>query len=98
MFKALDKISEILGWLQIVISPFLFGIAIGAFIYFQNQSLTTLIIGISISLVGLIVGILYANKIYKTKGTLWFVSRVSASPELDNLEKINKKSDKSGSH
>jgi hypothetical protein len=45
-------------------------------------------------LVGIISGILYANKIWKTKGTVWFMSRVNASPELDNqFEKKNMKNE-----
>lgn len=93
-FKKFETITEILGWLQIVLSPTLFCAAIGAWIYFSNQNLTRLIIAICISLLGLIIGILYANKIWKTKGTVWFISRVNASPELDNLDNSTKEKDK----
>ena len=83
-FKVFENITEVIGWLQIVASPTLICCGIGAFIYFRNPSLINLIIAICICLVGVVGGILYANKIWKTKGTVWFISRVNASPELDN--------------
>ena len=83
----------IIAWLQIVASPTLFALIISCIIYFSNPTQTNLIIGIAILLLGLIAGIVYANKIWKTKGTLWFVSQISATPDIDkmNEEKINKK-------
>ena len=90
MNKVFEYIMEIIGWLQIVASPLLIGSGIGAFIYLRNPTLTNLIIGIAISMLGLIVGIIWATKIWKTKGTMWFVSQVSATPELDNLIEAEK--------
>ena len=69
----------IIAWLQIVASPTLFALIISAIIYFKNPTQTNLIIAIAIIFLGLIVGILYANKIWKTKGTMWFVSQISAT-------------------
>jgi hypothetical protein len=60
----------IIAWLQIVASPTLFALIISCIIYFRNPTQTNLIIGIAILLLGLIVGIIYANKIWKTKGNL----------------------------
>ena len=85
MHKVFEYIMEIIGWLQIVASPLLIGLGIGAFIYFSNPTLTNLIIAIFISILGLIVGIIWATKIWKTKGTMWFVSQVIATPDLDNF-------------
>ena len=84
-FKIFENITEVIGWLQIVASPALICSGISAFIYFRNPTLNNLIIAICICILGVIGGILYANKIWKTKGTVWFMSRVNASPELDNL-------------
>nr|WP_294936488.1 hypothetical protein [uncultured Flavobacterium sp.] len=86
---------EIIGWLQIVASPLLFGTFIGAFIYFRNPSATNLIIALLLILTGLIVGILYATKIWKTKGTMSFLSNVSATPDFDEKEPQNKSAKKS---
>ena len=97
MHRVFEFIMEIIGWLQIVASPFLIGLGIGAFIYFPNPTLTNLIIGIVISIIGLIAGIIWATKIWKTKGTMWFVSQVSATPDLDNLIDLEKETEQ-GSH
>lgn len=78
---------EIIGWLQIVASPLLIGLGIGAFIYFPNPNLTRLVIAIIVCVLGLVIGIVWANRIWKTKGTMWFVSQVNATPDLDNLNR-----------
>jgi Cu/Ag efflux pump CusA len=81
-----EKITELIGWLQIVISPTLFCVLIGLWVYFTNPTTTRLIVGCCIAAAGLVIGIIYANHILKTRGTVNFISRVSASPELDNLD------------
>ncbi|WP_298156058.1 hypothetical protein [Flavobacterium sp.] len=92
MSEIFEKITEIIGWLQIVASPLLLCSAIGAIIYFTNPTFERLLLAIFIAIIGLIIGIRFANKMWKTKGTIWFVSRISASPELDkNEEKSNSK-------
>lgn len=85
-----ELITESIGWLQIVASPFLTGIIIGALIYFPNPSSTTLTLGIIVVILGLVLGIMWANKALKGKGTIWFMSRVMATPELDNPDAQNK--------
>ncbi len=67
MSKFFEKTMGIIAWLQIVASPTLFAIILSAIIYFQNPTDGNLIIGIIIIVFGLTVGILYANKIWKTK-------------------------------
>lgn len=91
MQKTFEYITETIGWLQIVASPLLIGLGIGAFIYFQDPTLLRLIIGIIISIIGLIFGIIWANKVWRTKGTVWFMSQISATPDLDNLNTNQKK-------
>ncbi len=87
MFKFLKFITEAIGWLQIVASPFLIGLGIGAVIYFSKPDTTRLILGISIATLGLIVGIIIATRIWKKKGTVNFMSRITATPELDETQK-----------
>lgn len=96
IFKFFEKITEIIVWIQIVASPTLICFAIGAIIYFMNPGDTNLIIAICLILLGLVGGIVYANRIWKTKGTVWFISRVSASPELDN-ENVDKQKEERAS-
>jgi F0F1-type ATP synthase assembly protein I len=83
MFKIFEKITELIGWLQIAISPTLLGFGIGCIVYYNFQNSTGLILGIVISIIGLICGIVLATNKFKTTGTVQFLSRVSAAPELD---------------
>ena len=81
-----DYLFEIIGWVQIVASLLLFGLVIGAVIYFSNSGTLSLIIGISVATLGLITGIKVATSAWKKKGTMHLVSRFMATPELDNLD------------
>ena len=81
-----EIMTEIFGWLQIVLFPFFIASVIGFFVYTSNPNITRFILGIFIAFIGLIAGIIWATRIWKKKGTINFISRVSASPELDNLD------------
>ena len=87
MHKIFETITEVVGWIQIVLSPTLLGIAFGFGIYYNFPNRTGMIIGILIIVIGLIIGIVLATKKFKTTGTIHFLSRISATPELGNLEK-----------
>ncbi|MES1181559.1 MAG: hypothetical protein ABUL44_02065 [Flavobacterium sp.] len=87
MRRAFELFTEIVGWLQIVAGPLFAGIIIGALVYNSNRNITGLIIGISIALLGLVLGIIWATKIWRKKGTVRFLSRIMATPELDKEEK-----------
>ena len=90
MHKTFEIITEIVGWIQIVLSPTLIGIAFGLGIYYNFPNNYGLVFGIFIASIGLIIGIIWATKKFKTTGTIHFLSRISAIPELDNFEKIEK--------
>lgn len=94
MHKIFEIITEVVGWIQIVLSPTLLGIAFGLGIYYNFPNLTGMIIGVLIIVIGLIIGIVLATKKFKTTGTIHFLSRISATPELDNLEKVEIKKTK----
>lgn len=85
MSKVFEYIISIIYWLKIVASPLLIGAAIGVLIFFSNPNTTTLGIGIAISTIGLIVGLLWATKIWKTKGTIGYISEIDATPDIDNF-------------
>lgn len=89
IFRVFEFITEGIGWLQIVASPLLIGLVVGAIIYFADPTTTRLVIGIIVAAVGLIVGIIWATKQWKGKGTIWFMSRIMATPELDKLDGEN---------
>lgn len=85
-----DYATEVVGWLQIVASPLLAGLVIAALIYFSNPSTLRLVIAIGVILIALVIGIVFATRVWKKQGTMHFVSRISASPELDNLDEEKK--------
>jgi len=86
MFKFFEFITEAIGWLLIVISPLLIGLGIGAAFYFSEPGTFRLVLGILIAAYGLILGAVLATSIWKKKGTIHFLSRISATPELDAKE------------
>lgn len=47
--------------------------------------------GSSIAVIGLVIGIIWATRIWKKSGTLNFMSRINASPELDHKDLKNDK-------
>lgn len=87
MKNFLDKTTEIIGWIQIVISATLVGIALGAIFYalFDNQ--LGLIFAMMIVAFCLIYGIVFATKKLKTTGTIHFLSSISSTPELNDDKK-----------
>lgn len=85
-YRFIQLVTQYIAWLQIVASPLIIGLIIGGIIYYSNPSTTRLIIGIIVSLAGLIVGIKWATKKWKGKGTLEFMSRTMATPELDKWD------------
>ena len=86
MIKFLKLFTESLAWLQIAASPTLIGAVIGLVIYLARPGAPTLIAGLMVALAGLITGIVWATRVWKSQGTVWFVSRVNASPDF-NLPK-----------
>ena len=89
MTKKVAFIFEVLGWIRIVASPFLAGLVLGVFIYFINPFSKGMPIAICIASLGLFAGIYWANRVWKKYGTLWYLSRSMATPELDNQENDN---------
>lgn len=77
---------EVCGWLHIVASPLLLGLLMGFIVYLVKPDTIGIIIGISIAAFGLIIGMIWATRVWKRKGTIEFISKVSATPELDKLK------------
>lgn len=92
MSKFFELITEAYGWLRIASSPTIIGLAIGALIYVPSPTLTRMMLAIAIGLAGLVVGILWANKRWKGKGTMWFLSQTNSTPDIDDFrEEIESK-------
>jgi hypothetical protein len=85
IYTIFEFIFEIIGWLKIMASPFFIGIVIGSLIYFPAPSNTRLIIASIIVFIGLVVGIIVATRIWKRKGTMYYLSQIMATPDLDNI-------------
>lgn len=94
MHKVFEIITEIVGWIQIVLSPTLLGIGLGLGIYYHFPNQNGMIFGVIIAIIGFIIGIIWATKKFKTSGTIHFLSRISATPEIDNAEKTESKKNK----
>jgi hypothetical protein len=90
IFRVFELITESIGWLQIVLFPLLIGLILGAIIYFSNPTMIRLVLGIIVTTAGLIIGIIWATKQWKGKGTIWFMSRIMATPELDKSDEAIK--------
>lgn len=86
IFETFEKTTELIGWSQIFLSIFLLSAIISGLIYFPLQNFWTLISGFLILATGIIVGIKLANKKFKGKRTVHFLSRIRESPELDERE------------
>jgi uncharacterized membrane protein YqaE (UPF0057 family) len=90
MYKTFEWITEAWGWLQIVASPFLIGLSLGTVVYLANPNATTLLLSILLTVLGLIIGIVWATRVWRKTGTIWFLSRIMATPELDDPEEVKK--------
>ncbi|QLH47641.1 MAG: hypothetical protein HWD58_19720 [Bacteroidota bacterium] len=87
MYNFFEKLLEIVGWFRIMISPTLIGGIAGIIIFNEYPSLIGKLTALGIGFIGLLIGIIWATRIYKSpKGTIYFMSRVSATPELDEKE------------
>ena len=84
--KVFHFITEALGWLQIVASPLVAGLIIGGLVYLAKRDTIGLTIGIIIASIGLVVGIVWATKVWRTKGTVNFMSRLLGTPELNKKD------------
>ncbi len=90
MSKLLEKIPELIGWLQIAAAPTIIGVIAGVLIYLSNPSTFRLILAIVVVILCLILGIYLAGRIYKKKGTVDFLSKVNETPEMNKKEEPKK--------
>ncbi len=84
--KVFEWFTELLGWIQIMASPLLIGIAVGAFIYFPQPSTASLVIGIIVASIGLVIGVIWATKKWRANGTIFFLSRIMSTTAQNNLD------------
>lgn len=81
--RILEIFVEVLSWLRIVASPLLIGIGIGILIYTTNLNSVGMTLAIIITYIGLLMGIIWATKVWRKTGTSNFMSRVNASSDIN---------------
>ena len=86
-----EKATEIVGWIQIFLSPMIMGVIISAIIYLSNPNNLTFIIGIIVLALAFVIGVKLASKIKEKTGTINFLSNTSSTSGLD--ENLNNKND-----
>jgi len=84
MMRIIEIFIEVFYWIRIVASPLIIGVGIGILVYDNNPNSAGMAIGVIISFIGLLFGIIGATKVWRKTGTSNFMSRVNASPELNN--------------
>ena len=77
---------EAFGFIRIVASPLLIGLAIGFGIYVSKPDNMGFTIAIIVASLGLIIGIIWAIKIWKKKSTLDYIT-TATSPDFDKFDK-----------
>ncbi|MBK7469060.1 MAG: hypothetical protein IPJ43_20995 [Saprospiraceae bacterium] len=88
MNKIFEIITEIFGFIAIVLSPTLLGLGIGFISYNYIGNTLGIVIWIIIGLLGFVFGIFFAFQKWKNGGTVHFLSRISATPELEYPDDI----------
>jgi hypothetical protein len=83
MFKILETLPKFIAWLQIAIAPLIVGGVAGFFIYAYHPTRVCLAIAILASVIGLVLGIQWANRVERKRGVVEHMSRAIATPELD---------------
>ncbi|HTL82206.1 MAG TPA: hypothetical protein VL651_10900 [Bacteroidia bacterium] len=82
--KFLEWLIDIFSWMKIVLCATFIGAIGGAVFYNYHRNRNGIIIGIVITSVGLIIGIIWATRVWKKIGTTNFLAKVDSSPELDD--------------
>lgn len=82
-----EKTIEFISMVQVALFPIVVFLVIGSICYCYLDAPANLIVAILSIIVGLILGVWYAIYIHKKRGATEFLSRISATPELDEKEK-----------
>ena len=80
MKKVLSGLIESIFWIQFFITPLGIGALIAIFIYISNEKLLWL--SIAITIISAILGIIYAERVRRKKGTSRYASRIIGTPDI----------------
>ncbi len=84
----LEVFIEVLCWLRIAASPTILGIVLGFLMLKAFGQPYGIWAGASVAVAGLLVGIVWATRVWKKKGTSNFMSRMDASPDFDKRSSL----------
>ena len=84
--KFIERLLSVLAWLQIFISPTFIGAISGGLIWLAMRGAWGIGLGTAVAIAGAVVGIAFAEKARRGKGTIEFMSRTIAHPELREKE------------
>lgn len=84
MHKLIQFLFESIGWIKIMLSPILITSLLNIILFSMFTHPFILVLGLCLSLFGLVLGIYLANKAWKKTGTMNFLSRPMFMPELEN--------------
>ncbi len=94
MDKFLRIFVEVLGWLVITLSGTILGGFLMIILTFTTNSEFGFKLGLCFIPAGLILGAIWATRMWRKHGTVWFLSRLIAHPELDERYKAERKKEK----
>jgi len=80
MKKILSFLIETIFWIQFFITPLGIGALIAIFIYISNEKLLWL--SITITAISAILGVVYAERVRRKKGTSRYASRIIGTPDI----------------
>jgi hypothetical protein len=83
MFKFFEKLTSLFAWLQIALSPIVLGIILGVVLYFALPEGMGLLFGFIVTIAGFVLGVMWAERARKKVGTVEYMARTMATPELD---------------
>jgi hypothetical protein len=81
--KLFMKFTELMGWLQIFAALFLTGLLLGLVAYLTLDNEVGFIVGLSLSVLGFVAGVIWATRVYRKTGTSRYLTRMMATPDVD---------------
>lgn len=82
---------EIIYWLKIFLSPFLFFNVIGIAFFLRNKDFLWL--WIILGSIGLILGVIWAERVRRQKGTTQFMGEIYNTDDIQSYDEIVSKKD-----
>lgn len=97
MKKLFYLVMEVIGWLRVLLSPVFAMLLIAVILYGLFPDWINKDVFIILLILGVILGVFWANHVWKKYGTINYWSKINATPELDfeNKEEQVKNHDQS---